>query len=64
MPKTAKIAARIPSDVKTWLARQAEYHGSTLGAEITRACRERMHRESADARDRPSPASADAVASE
>jgi hypothetical protein len=64
MPST-KIVARIPADVKTWLIQQAQYNGSTIGAEISRSCRERQQRESVAARDRPPPAArADAVASE
>jgi hypothetical protein len=64
MFKTAKIAARVPADVKTWLIQQANYHGSSIGAEISRSCRERQEREIAAARDRPPPAKADAVAGE
>jgi hypothetical protein len=63
MATTVRIAARIPAEVKTWLIRQAQHNASTIGAEISRSCRERMTRERVAARDRPPlPAGADAVA--
>jgi hypothetical protein len=49
MPST-KIVTRIPDDIKTWLLQPAQHHGSSIGAEISRSCRERMERER---RDRP-----------
>jgi hypothetical protein len=61
MPMT-RIATRVPHDIKTRLLQQAQYHGSTIGAEISRSCRERMQRESVAARDRPPPAKVKAVA--
>jgi hypothetical protein len=64
MSRTVKIATRVPADVKTWLIQQAQYHGSTIGAEVSRSCRERMERESVATRDHPPPARAYAVAAE
>jgi hypothetical protein len=61
MSRTVKIAARVPHDIKTWLLQQANYNGSTIGAEVSRSCRERQERESAAARDRPPPGRGDAV---
>ncbi|WP_156042076.1 DNA-binding protein [Bradyrhizobium sp. URHD0069] len=58
MTKTVKIAAMIPPDVKAWLQERAAYHGSTLGAELSRACRERMEREAQAAKDRLTAAAA------
>ena len=64
MPKTAKVAVRVPNDIKTWLIQQAQRYGTSIGGEICRSCRERQERESAAATGRPPPARADAVASE
>jgi LPS O-antigen subunit length determinant protein (WzzB/FepE family) len=52
MTQTVKIAAMIPPDIKAWLQERAAYHGSTLGAELSRACRERMEREAQTAKER------------
>jgi len=42
---TVKILVRVPPDVKEWLAEHALYNGATLGAEVSRACRQAMERE-------------------
>jgi hypothetical protein len=52
MTMSVKIAAMIPPDIKTWLKERATYHGSTLGAELSISCRQRMEREAQAASDR------------
>jgi hypothetical protein len=42
---TAKIVARVPLDVKTWLQGRAAETAATIGAEFSRICREAMRRE-------------------
>ena len=42
------VPYRGPKPVVSWLRRVAEYHGSTISAEITAAVRERMEREQAE----------------
>ena len=39
-----RIALRLPSDLKDWIAQQAEANGSSQNSEIIRALRERMER--------------------
>lgn len=35
---------RLPIDLKTWIAEQAEKNGSSLNSEVTRCIRERFER--------------------
>jgi predicted HicB family RNase H-like nuclease len=39
-----KFMARIPPDLKVWLAQQAEKYGTSQNSEIVRAIRERADR--------------------
>lgn len=41
---TAQFKLRLPTDVKTFLAAEAEKNACSLGSEIIRAIRERMER--------------------
>jgi hypothetical protein len=43
------VQLRLPSDLKTWVAAQAEKNGSSQNSEIVRAVRERMERHQAEA---------------
>lgn len=40
-----RFMTRIPPDLKSWLAQQAERYGTSQNSEIIRAIRERMERQ-------------------
>lgn len=41
------VQLRLPSDLKAWIAAQAEQNASSQNSEIVRAIRERMERQEA-----------------
>jgi hypothetical protein len=45
---TVKLVAKVPPDIKAWLAKRAEHFGATIGAEVSRCCRFAMEQEAAN----------------
>jgi hypothetical protein len=58
-PNSKRILITAPRDVREFLEERARYHGGTLSAEAVRSIRERMERESADAKDHASTTAAE-----
>jgi hypothetical protein len=42
---SVKLVAKVPPDIKAWLAKRAEHFGATIGAEVSRCCRSAMEQE-------------------
>jgi hypothetical protein len=55
---TVRLVLRVPPEVKAFLAAQARYHGSTLGAEVSLHIRPVMEA-AAEAKERKAHASAE-----
>ncbi|MGU3668185.1 Arc family DNA-binding protein [Methylobacterium sp. A49B] len=44
MSQAPQLKIRLPSEIKLFIAKQAENNGSTLNSEVIRAIREKMDR--------------------